>query len=147
MEEDTAAPSSAAAAHGGDGDNLQKSRPDYLTNLLNGRAPSLRLETSKDDDDDIHDAAATSGPAPPGIPTRSELSKRFASMRASMRQLPSGLEKVEVRMHNYSYHVPIRVDAPSIKTVINQSPCYAITSFMVNVGELITGKRKVSLLN
>mmetsp|Transcript_3324 Transcript_3324/g.5465 ORF Transcript_3324/g.5465 Transcript_3324/m.5465 type:complete len:1454 (+) Transcript_3324:67-4428(+) len=155
MEEDAAASSSPAASHGG-GDGatdigdvsngkhlLQTSRPDYLSSLLNGRAPSLRLESSKDDDDDIHDATATSRTAPPGIPTRSELSKRFASMRASLRQVPSGLEKVEVRMHNYSYHVPIRVDAPSIKTVINQSPCYAITSFIANVGELITGKRKV----
>ena len=143
MKEDAAASSSAAPhADGGGSDDHQVSRQDYLTRLLSGRAPSLRLESSKDDDDDFNDGGVTSPPKP-SSPTRSELSRRFTSMRASLRQLPSGLDKVEVRMHNYSYHVPINVEVANIKTVINQSPCYAMTTFMINVGELFTGKRKV----
>lgn len=148
MEGDAAA-SSSAAPHvdgGGSDDRQVVSRQDYLTRLLSGRAPSLRLESSKDDDDDdFNDDTSTSvtSPPKPSSPTRSELSRRFTSMRASLRQLPSGLDKVEVRMHNYSYHVPINVEVANIKTVINQSPCYAMTTFMINVGELFTGKRKV----
>lgn len=53
------------------------------------------------------------------------------------------LQKVEVRIKDYSYHVPVRVDAPSIKTVFNTSPCYVGTNIMKNVVELITGKRQV----
>ncbi|KAL3761106.1 hypothetical protein ACHAWU_001375 [Discostella pseudostelligera] len=52
------------------------------------------------------------------------------------------LQKVEVRIKDYSYHVPVRVDAPSIKTVFNTSPCYVGTNIMKNVVELITGKRQ-----
>ena len=53
------------------------------------------------------------------------------------------LQKVEVRIKDYSYHVPVRVDAPSIKTVFNTSPCYAATNIMKNAVELATGKRQV----
>ena len=56
------------------------------------------------------------------------------------------LQKVEVRIKDYSYHVPVRVDAPSIKTVFNTSPCYAATNIMKNVVELATGKRQVCVL-
>ena len=56
------------------------------------------------------------------------------------------LQKVEVRIKDYSYHVPVRVDAPSIKTVFNTSPCYAVTNIMKNVVELATGKRQVCVL-
>ena len=57
------------------------------------------------------------------------------------------LQKVEVRIKDYSYHVPVRVDAPSIKTVFNTSPCYAFTNIMKNVVELATGKRQVCVFD
>ena len=138
VEEDEA----AGAFTGGGTDSLQKSRPDYFASLRGGRAPSLRLESSTDDDNE--NSAKNTSDEPTDVAsslTRTELSRRFASMREI--RSSDDLQQVEVRVNNYSYHVPIRVDAPSIKTVINQSPCYVATNFMQNVGELITGKRKV----
>ena len=172
-EDDAAAASSSGSAapnNGGGGkgttaadddnhrNSIQQSRPDYLTSLLSGRTPSLRLESSQDDND-VNDElqkatsndvdGSSTATTPPRRPSRAELSKRLTSMRNSMKKLhqqqqqQSIIENVEVKLHNYSYHVPIRIDAPSIKTVFNQSPCYVMTNFMVNVGELITGERKV----
>ena len=179
MEEDAAVAASSSGsaapnATGGSGgggvttadnnrrNSIQQSRPDYLTSLLSGRAlgraPSLRLESSQDDNDindelqktTSDDDRTTTTTTTPRRPSRAELSKRLTSMRNSIKQLQQQnnntplIENVEVKLHNYSYHVPIRIDAPSIKTVFNQSPCYVVTNFMVNVGELITGERKVS---
>jgi hypothetical protein len=143
MVEDDEAPS--APLSGGTDDGLQKSRPDYLSSLLRGKAPSLRLESTDDDDNNDSKANKTSDNPTADVAkslTRMDLSRRFESMR-EIRPSDELLQQVEVRVNNYSYHVPIRVDAPSIKTVINQSPCYAATNFIQNVGELITGKRKV----
>jgi hypothetical protein len=145
-------------ADGNHRNSIQKSRPDYLTSLLSGRTPSLRLESSQDGDssDDLQkttsdvDGSGTTTTTSPQRPSRAELSKRLTSMRNSIKKLQQQnntatlVENVEVKLHNYSYHVPIRIDAPSIKTVFNQSPCYVVSNFMVNVGELITGERKVS---
>jgi hypothetical protein len=164
----SAAPNVGSGSSGGvnttaDGNrrnSIQQSRPDYLTNLLSGRAlgraPSLRLESSQDDTDIIDELQKTSsddgGTTTTPRPSRAELSKRLTFMRNSIKQLQQNnnktpvIENVEVKLHNYSYHVPIRIDAPSIKTVFNQSPCYVVTNFMVNVGELITGERKVSYM-
>ena len=61
------------------------------------------------------------------------------------RRVAPTLQKVEVRIKDYSYHVPVRVDAPSIKTVFNTSPCYVATNILKNVVELATGKRQVCL--
>lgn len=36
---------------------------------------------------------------------------------------------VEVRLQNLSYHVPIRMGAPQVKTVMNQSVCYGVYEF------------------
>ena len=36
---------------------------------------------------------------------------------------------VQVVLRDYSYHVPIKTDAPSIKTVLNQSVCYGAFEF------------------
>jgi hypothetical protein len=175
MEEDAAAAASssgsAAPNDGGSGgvdttaaddnhrNSIQKSRPDYLTSLLSGRTPSLRLESSQDGDssDDLQKTTSdvdgsTTTTTSPRRPSRAELSKRLTSMRNSIKKLQQNnttaavIENVQVKLHNYSYHVPIRIDAPSIKTVFNQSPCYVVSNFMVNVGELITGERKVSYI-
>jgi hypothetical protein len=45
-------------------------------------------------------------------------------------------------MKNYSYRVPIRVDAPSIKTVFNTSPCYVMMGIVRNAVEIVTQKKK-----
>ena len=50
---------------------------------------------------------------------------------------------VEVRIKNYSHTVAIRKDAPSIKTVFNTSPCYVGMELVGNIGEIITGRKKV----
>ena len=40
---------------------------------------------------------------------------------------------VQVVLRDYSYHVPIKTDAPSIKTVLNQSVCYGTYEFFRRV--------------
>lgn len=53
-------------------------------------------------------------------------------MTVFQQQDPSRL--VEVRLQNLSYHVPIRMLAPSVKTVLNQSICYGVYEFFHRVG-------------
>ena len=142
--------------------SVQSTRPSYLQSLLReGHKPSLYLENNDitEDDEDVVDngnANNNDNTTPNNNPSTTmhmdvpELRRRFTSMR-DMGERPTTttplLAQVEVRMKDYSYHVPIRVDAPSIKTVFNQSPCYVGTNFIKNVGELITGQRKVSTRN
>ena len=40
---------------------------------------------------------------------------------------------VEVRVKDYSYHIPVKMDAPTVKTVANQSICYAAYEFFRRV--------------
>jgi len=42
---------------------------------------------------------------------------------------------VEVRLQNLSYHVPVRMGAPSVKTVMNQSICYGAYEFFRRIGQ------------
>ena len=49
-----------------------------------------------------------------------------------------------MRLKNYSHTISVREDAPSIKTVFNTSPCYVGVEFVRNVGEIITGRKRVS---
>lgn len=65
-----------------------------------------------------------------------------SSLQQSFRNI-EGTKQVEVRLKNYSYMVSVRVDAPSIKTVFNTSPCYVGMEFVSNIGEIITGRKKV----
>lgn len=66
-------------------------------------------------------------------------------LRQSFRNISntSKLNQVEVRLKNYSRTVTVRKDAPSIKTVFNTSPCYVAMELVGNVGEIITGTKKV----
>jgi ABC-type multidrug transport system ATPase subunit len=50
-------------------------------------------------------------------------------------QLGCGDRLVEVRMRNFSFHVPIKADTPSIMTVLNQSPCYGFYEFARRVAQ------------
>ena len=70
---------------------------------------------------------------------RISLTSSFASMQQQQQQQQ---QRVEVRLKNYSYHVPIRIDGPSIKTTFNQTPCYLVTVFIRHVIQLISGQRK-----
>ena len=141
--------------------SIQASRTDYLQSLLKGSIPDLKLEdghTNDNDDNNNNNGPSTpkSGntstvsPAAEGSTTQmdiSELREKLASLRdIKTKHNIEQYQEVEVRLKDYSYHVPIRVDAPSIKTVFNQSPCYVGTTMLKNIGELITGSRKVSVI-
>jgi hypothetical protein len=54
-----------------------------------------------------------------------DMSDRMQSVRhrISMMAVPEP-HLVEVRFDNYSYSVPVRADAPTVKTIFNQSVCY-----------------------
>ena len=141
--------------------SIQTTRTDYLQSLLKGSIPDLKLEDGHTNDDDDNNNN-NNGPSTPksgntstvspgsteGPTTQmniSELREKLASLRdIKTKHNIEQYQEVEVRLKDYSYHVPIRVDAPSIKTVFNQSPCYVGTTILSNVGELITGSRKVS---
>ena len=141
--------------------SVQATRTDYLQSLLKGSIPDLKLEdghTNDNDDNNNNNGPSTpkSGNTSTVSPTAegttqmniSELREKLASLRdIKTKHNIEQYQEVEVRLKDYSYHVPIRVDAPSIKTVFNQSPCYVGTTILTNVGELITGSRKVSSLH
>ena len=141
--------------------SIQATRTDYLQSLLKGSIPDLKLEDGHTNGD--NDNNDTNGPSTPKSGNTStvspaaaeettnqmdisELREKLASLRdIKTKHNIEQYQEVEVRLKDYSYHVPIRVDAPSIKTVFNQSPCYVGTTILKNVGELITGGRKVSV--
>ena len=173
LEEDGLADPPAPPARRGLGlsreDSYLASRPDYFANLRRGSVPNLHLDSIDDveDGDDGDDEravfgigdlmkgshkqkrsspamASLGGEAGDGGVAVAELRQRLSVRRMSETARGKAEEvQVQVTLKDYSYHVPIREDAPSIKTVFNQSPCYAASSFLVNVGELITGSRKV----
>lgn len=59
---------------------------------------------------------------------------RRISQRVSLYQDKLGRDRlVEVRLRNMSYHVPVRADAPSVKTVWNQTFVYQIYRFFRRV--------------
>jgi energy-coupling factor transporter ATP-binding protein EcfA2 len=60
-----------------------------------------------------------------------EKEKKFHNLRKrlSVYQDRAPERLVEVRMKNYSYYIPIKADAPTVKTVGNQSICYAAYEF------------------
>ena len=142
---------------------IQATRTDYLQSLLKGSIPDLKLEDGHTASDNVNNNNNNNGPSTPksgntstispgateGPTTQmdiSELREKLASLRdIKTKHNIEQYQEVEVRLKDYSYHVPIRVDAPSIKTVFNQSPCYVGTTILNNVGELITGSRKVSV--
>ena len=151
-------------------DSYLASRPDYFANLRRGSVPNLHLAPSDDVSDGADGGdgevfgigdlvkrqkrsslglgssrlSAFSSGADGGDAAVSELRQRLGERRKSETARGKAEEvHVQVALRDYSYHVPVREDAPSIKTVFNQSPCYAASSFLVNVGELITGSRKV----
>jgi energy-coupling factor transporter ATP-binding protein EcfA2 len=61
----------------------------------------------------------------------SEREKKFHNLRKRLsvyqERVPERL--VEVRIKDYSYYIPLKADAPTVKTVANQSICYAAYEF------------------
>lgn len=51
------------------------------------------------------------------------------TQRQSVYQAQAPERLVEVRLRDVSYHVPVKMDAPSVKTVANQSVCYGAFEF------------------
>lgn len=120
--------------------SVQSTRPDYFQNLRRGSVPNLRLEGH--DDTIHHDSPSDDPPAPP-VDTAVFVDEILRRISLKCLDESANPRQVEVRLKDYSYHVPIRVDAPSINTALNTSPCYVATNIVKNFGELITGKRKV----
>ena len=119
--------------------SVQSLRPDYIQNLRRGSTrTNLRLEGQ---DDAVQDSPSASP-----TPDVENVAVNELRRRNSLEYLGQTVstQQVEVRLKDYSYHVPIRVDAPSIKTALNTSPCYVATNIMKNFGEYISGKRKVT---
>lgn len=126
----------------------QSKRPDHLRSLIQ-RNSTARFAVSPDDDDeeaaaaagaadDLQDVAlgddnaspaATASPSPAAL--EKAKSKRLADVarRQSIYQEQAPERLVEVRLRSVSYHVPIKMDAPSVKTVANQSVCYGAYEF------------------
>ena len=128
--------------------SVQSTRPDYFQNLRRGSTKTnLRLE-GQDNDDDADAVHHQDSPSAPNPATDVEnVSVNELRRRTSLKYLgetAARTQRVEVRLKDYSYHVPVRVDAPSINTALNTSPCYVATNVLKNVGEYISGKRKVS---
>ena len=130
--------------------SVQSTRPDYFQNLRRGSTKTnLRLEGQDNDDDADADAVhRQDSPSASNPATDVEnVSVNELRRRTSLKYLgetAARTQRVEVRLKDYSYHVPVRVDAPSINTALNTSPCYVATNVLKNVGEYISGKRKVS---
>eukprot|EP00804_Cyclotella_cryptica_P009072 CCRYP_003155-RB/>CCRYP_003155-RB protein AED:0.07 eAED:0.07 QI:33/1/1/1/1/1/12/1130/1233 len=127
--------------------SLQANRPDYLQSLRRASVPSLRLESYHEKNtasatNDNNDEDSGDDDRVIDIPS---LQRQFASLR-QFTQSPLRrviVEEVEVRMKEYSYRVPVRVDAPSIKTVLNTSPCYVMMELGRNLLEIVMGRKKV----
>lgn len=64
-----------------------------------------------------------------GIPEEREEIQASLRRRMSVFEQQDTNRLVEVRLKDFSYHVPIRMMAPNVKTVMNQSVCYAIYEF------------------
>lgn len=132
--------------------SVQSTRPDYFQNLRRGSVTNLRLEgdgnddANDDDDGERRDGGRRSGGSVVDMEIAvADLRRRLSATwtgndgdRASY-----GSSSVEVRLRDFSYRVPVRVDGPSINTALNTSPCYVATNVIKNFGEYITGKRKV----
>ena len=54
--------------------------------------------------------------------------------------------EVEVRLRDFSYHVPVKTDTPSVKTVMNQSPCYGTYEFGRRFVEKCCNRRAITRL-
>jgi ABC-type nitrate/sulfonate/bicarbonate transport system ATPase subunit len=112
----------------------QSRRASHLDSLIKSSRESLArfdpsvLASLERDDEEVNQIQAIHEEEGEGGETRREQAERkFRKLRKRLSvyqdKVPERL--VEVRVRDYSYHVPVRMDAPSVKTVANQSICYA----------------------
>jgi len=118
-----------------------------------GFAASMELDEEKGDDEDEQDDIGALGipeeedrpstdgePSSPASTTRrrrttlssasttasSPAKLRRLENRVSVLQVQKNYRQVGVRLRNYCYEVPIKMDAPTVPTVLNQSACYGV---------------------
>ena len=155
-DEDSSAPSSPPP----EAPSPQSGRPDHLKSLIrrnqSTRAERMAfastvLESIGEEDIDAGDeeqvlppaqasevsgtaAAAADGTAPrPGLTAAERRVSRRTSQyaqRQSVFQAQAPERLVEVRLRDVSCYVPVKMDAPSVKTVANQSVCYGAFEFV-----------------
>lgn len=91
-------------------------RPDHLKSCIaNTRASLAQLEIAAEDLEALVEADES----------EEQVNRRKFTQRLSVFADQQKNERlVEVRLRNVSYHVPINMDAPSVKTVANQSIFY-----------------------
>jgi ABC-type multidrug transport system fused ATPase/permease subunit len=110
----------------------QRRRPDYLKSLIDRRNSNLAsiLEGGPplDGVDEAADEEVGTGAQQDATSTSRPTMADFAK-RQSAYQLQAPERLVEVRLRNFSYQVPIKMDAPDVKTVANQSVCYGAYEF------------------
>ena len=99
---------------------------------------SPTAEEEAEADEEVPEAAASRPNSPTGRRIRgaSDSNLRESTFqnitpdKFEQRYLQNNRDRlVQVVLRDYSYHVPIRTDAPSIKTVLNQSVCYGAFEF------------------
>jgi len=114
-----------------DGPSPQGRRPDYLKSLIDRRNSNLAsiLEGAPplDGVDEAADEEAGTDAQQDAATSRPTMADFVKHQSTYQLQAPERL--VEVRLRNVSYHVPIKMDAPDVKTVANQSVCYGAYEF------------------
>jgi ABC-type cobalamin/Fe3+-siderophores transport system ATPase subunit len=117
-----------------EGDSQRSTRNTHFDTLLRSSrsslAPlsvdSLRLDASNDPSS-ANEMIVILEEGEVKATSMNEKEKKFHNLRKRLsvyqERVPERL--VEVRMKDYSYYIPIKADAPTVKTVGNQSICYA----------------------
>jgi len=150
----TPSPTSAAAAEGSfekmpkperqRSKSVQATRPDYLASLIMARDAERVAPVSEE-----KPATVAEGDGESVVTTRvltvREMKRRYSALNIAKGEdsVARSRREVQVRMKGYSYNVPILLDSPSVKTVLNQSPCYAATAFFGHLGEVLKKERKI----
>ena len=126
----------------------QSGRPDHLKSLIR-RNQSTRAERmafastvlesigeedidADDDEEQVLPPAQASETRPGLTAAQRRVSRRTSqyTQRQSVFQAQAPERLVEVRLRDVSCYVPVKMDAPSVKTVANQSVCYGAFEFV-----------------
>ena len=135
------------------------SRRSHFDALLEKTRSHQRIKLQPDviDEEDEEDEAKNNDSATAGheqaskdLNQQGSLQMQVPSPRTAMRRRESGFvdigdgytkfqahvgmdRYVQVNLRNFSYHVPVKMDSPSIKTVLNQSVFYVVYEFFRRV--------------
>jgi energy-coupling factor transporter ATP-binding protein EcfA2 len=116
--------------------SLARRRTSHIETLLKASRESLaRFDLSTSIPEDEENGSGTFEVVEEGgdvnVAPASEREKKFHNLRKRLsvyqERVPERL--VEVRIKDYSYYIPVKADAPTVKTVANQSICYAAYEF------------------